>query len=111
MSDAQIAQRRSFSTKNTVVPCKAVVGCAPAATYAAPRSAGTRGSARRAAAGRRGRREVRGPFRAADGGTAGALVARAPQGTRSEAEGAASERRRIPGRGFAKRDRTKEYIQ
>ena len=88
----------------------AVGGCAPAATYAAPRSAGLRGLpiALRRWAGHRlfeHRAQAAGasPMLAARGRvSAAALATRAPQGIRSKAEGAASERRRIPAHGFAR---------
>ena len=88
---------------------KAVGGCAPAATYAAPRSAGLRGL--RVALRRRvchtlfelrAQRRCGSSVAPARGRVCvAALAARAPQGTLREAEGAAFERRRIPGRGFA----------
>jgi len=88
---------------------KAVVGCAPAATYAAPRSAGRRGSrvALRRRVGHtlfelRAQRRCASSVAPARGRVCvAALAARAPQGTLRAAEGAAFERRRIPGRGFA----------
>jgi len=101
--------RSCCSSKNTVVPRKAVVGCAPAATYAAPRSAGLRGLrvAQRRRVGHtlfelRAQRRCASSVAPARGrACVAALAARAPQGTLRAAEGAAFERRRIPGRGFA----------
>ncbi|MCG3189138.1 MAG: hypothetical protein LKCHEGNO_01411 [Burkholderiaceae bacterium] len=88
---------------------KAVVGCAPAATYAAPRSGGLRGLrvALRRRVGHtlfelRAQRRCASSVAPARGRVCvAALAARAPQGTLRAAEGAAFERRRIPGRGFA----------
>jgi len=98
------------SSNNTLVPSKAGVGCAPAATYAAPRSAGLRGS--RVAVRRRvghtlfefraQRRCVSSVAPARGRVCVAALAARAPQGSRPEGTAAAFERRRIPGRGFAR---------
>ena len=90
---------------------KAVVGCASAATYAAPRSAGLRGLrvALRRRVGHtlvehRAQRRCESSVAPARGRVCvAALAARAPQGTLRAAEGAASERRRAPGRGFASR--------
>jgi len=88
---------------------KAAAGCAPAATYAAPRSAGLRGLrvALRRRVGHtlfelRAQRRCASSVAPARGRVCvAALAARAPQGSRSEAEAAAFERRRTPGRGFA----------
>jgi hypothetical protein len=86
---------------------KAVVGCAPAATYAGPRSGGfgRLPAAKRAGedclsterSGAAQQRRCRARAR-----SAAAFRIRAPQGTLRAAEGAASEHRRIPGRGFAR---------
>ncbi len=89
---------------------KAAGGYAPAATYATPRSAGLRGLrvALRRRAGHtlfehRAQRRCASSVAPARGRVCvAALAARAPQGSRSEAEAAAFERRRIPGRGFAR---------
>jgi hypothetical protein len=88
---------------------KAVVGCAPAATYAAPRSAGRRGLrvALRRRVGHtlfelRAQRRCDSSVAPARGRVCvAALAARAPQGTLRAAQGAAFERRRTPAPGFA----------
>jgi len=98
-------RRSSCSSQNTPVPCKAVVGCAPAATYAAPSSA-----ERMAARAQRALRDLtrRDCSSATTEGSEASFSAghaieqrRVPLAQRGAA---ASERRRIPGRGFAQRD-------
>ena len=103
------ARPRYSSTHATAVPGKAAAGYAPAATYAAPRSVGLRGLrvGMRRRAGHtlfehRAQRRCESSVAPARGRVCvAALAARAPQGTLREAGGAAFERRRIPGRGFA----------
>src|SRR5512143_1279791 len=88
---------------------KAGGGCAPAATYAAPRSAGLRGLrvAIRRRVGHtlfelRAQRRCDSSVAPARGRVCvAALAARAPQGTLRAAKGAAFERRRIPAPGSA----------
>ena len=109
---------RAATLAACIDPCldsagKAVGGCAPAATYAAPRSAGLRGL--RVALRRRvchtlfelrAQRRCGSSVAPARGRVCvAALAARAPQGSRSAAQAAAFERRRIPAHGFASLDR------
>ncbi|MCC7285508.1 MAG: hypothetical protein IT503_04945 [Burkholderiaceae bacterium] len=82
--------------------CKAVVGCAPAATLRGAEERRVEAGARAARAScsdsprlsERSERSERSEFR-------GAASGRAPEGILREAEDAVHERRRIPGRGFA----------
>jgi hypothetical protein len=88
---------------------KAVVGCAPAATLCGAEDRRAHGRARAARAStsdsrrlfEHSERSERSEFRRGP-------CDRGPEGIRSEAEDAVHERRRIPGRGFASRDRSQE---
>jgi hypothetical protein len=125
-------QRSCPSAQNTVVPCKAVVGCASAATLGgaeeaspdanSPADCSCLASGQSARTGAACKARARGRARATGASTSDSRRLfehsersessefrrgprdRAPEGIRSAAEDAAHERRRIPGRGFALRD-------